>query len=89
MNNTSNQQKENYHHLQPLPKIKRKSDTLPLKEEFIENNDTKKFKTMHGNNELNENKYGKCTLMMDGMKKRFSFTLLCHKNTLIITPLIH
>jgi hypothetical protein len=73
MNNINNQQKENYHHHQPLQNIKRKLEILPLKEELIENNDTKKFKNMHGNSDFNENKYGKCTLTMDGMKKKVFF----------------
>ncbi|GAN10355.1 hypothetical protein MAM1_0346d09894 [Mucor ambiguus] len=60
-----NQQKENYLH--PMQQaIKRRPDILSPKSELIEFKDTKKFKTMHSHHDAFENKYGKCTLMIDG-----------------------
>ncbi|KAI8638697.1 hypothetical protein BD408DRAFT_446605 [Parasitella parasitica] len=75
MNDINNQQKENYLHHQPLQKIKRKSAILPLKKELTEAKDTKKFKTMHGNNVP---QYGKYPLM-DDFQKRVGDQVVAYK----------
>ncbi|KAL7323845.1 hypothetical protein PS15p_210442 [Mucor circinelloides] len=73
-----NQQKENFMH--PIQqKIKRKPDTLQPKTELTEINDSKKFKTMHSHHDAFENKYGKCTLMIDDFYKRVGDQVIAYK----------